>query len=140
METKKYSIQIAGKTANAVFEKHGSNYKVRTWGMKHREIEKHIHQYRAWLTKCVEDFGDFIGERLLLKTFQYDCELRHTLEPLPGGLARDQDLNPSKHAALVDITNATPEQLEQLKQTVAQLGGRLRQPTPDEIRHLHPDP
>jgi hypothetical protein len=138
METKKYSISLGGKTAHVAFSKQGSNYKVRTWGLKYRDIEKHLEQYRQWLTACVEDFGEEIGERLFLKTSQYHTEFKHTLEPLSAGLARDMDINPSKQKILLDVTNSTPEQLEKIKQTAAQMGGRVRKPTADEIRHLSP--
>jgi hypothetical protein len=69
LESKKFVATIGGKIANAYFEKNGSNYRIRTWGLKHRDILKHVDQYRDWLTlkhvdqyrdwltQCVEEFG-----------------------------------------------------------------------------------
>jgi len=126
LESKKFVTNIGGKTANAFFQKRGSSYTVRTWGLKHRDILKYIDQYRDWLTQCVEEFGEQIGVRLFLKTYQSPNGLSHTLEELSGNAARRLDLDPRKTKAVLDASSATPEQLEELRQKVEKLGGRMR--------------
>ena len=37
-EELKFSAEFGGKTAHVIFSKSGSNYNVRTWGLKYREI------------------------------------------------------------------------------------------------------
>jgi hypothetical protein len=136
LESKKFVATIGGKIANAYFEKNGSNYKIRTWGLKHRDILKHVDQYRDWLTQCVEEFGEEIGVRLFLKTYESPNGLSHTLEELPAETARQVDLDPSKTKFVFDTTNATPEQLEELKRKMKQLGGRVREISDDEAKNL----
>jgi hypothetical protein len=136
LESKKFVTTVGGKIANAYFERKGSDYKVRTWGLKHREILKHADQYRDWLTQCVEEFGDEIGVRLFLKTYQSPNGLSHTLEELSANSARRLDLDPRKTKAVLDASNATPEQLEELHQKVEKLGGRMRTISDDEAKDL----
>jgi hypothetical protein len=136
LESKKFVTTIGGKTANAYFERKGSDYKVRTWGLKHREILKHSDQYRDWLRQCVEEFGDEIGVRLFLKTYQSPNGLSHTVEELGPDTARRMDLDPRKTKAVLDASDATPEQLEELRQKVEKLGGRMRMISDDEARDL----
>jgi hypothetical protein len=135
-ESKKFVTTIGGKTANAYFEKKGSGYAVPTWGIKYRDILKNLDQYRNWLTQCVEEFGDDIGVRLFLKNYESPDGLRHTLEELPAGTTRQMDLSPSKVKAVIDISKATPEQLEELRQKAEKLGGRIRIISDDEAKDL----
>jgi hypothetical protein len=135
-ESKKFTTTIGGKTANAYFEKKGGRYTVRTWGIKYRDIPKNLDQYRNWLTQCVEEFGEEIGVRLFLKTYQSPDGLKHTLEELPAGTARQMDLNPSKFKAVIDVSKATPEQLEELRQKAEKAGGRVRMISDDEAKDL----
>jgi ribosomal protein L10 len=46
------------------------------------------------------------------------------------------DLDPRKTKFVFDTTNATPEQLEELKRKMKQLGGRVREISDDEAKNL----